>query len=65
MNKSGVIDTSLTKPFAKLFVRQTKSQLRLYDDPIADNWKDYIMNAEKVKMYHDRIVLKEVVKFSQ
>ena len=49
LHKNGLIDTSLTKPSAKTFVRQTKSQFRLYDVPIGDKWNDYKMIGEKLK----------------
>ena len=48
MNSNGVIHSSLIRPIAELLVPTNKSQFRFYDDPDSDNWKDYILNGEKV-----------------
>ena len=49
MNKIGVIESTLMRPIAKLLVPTNKNQFRSYDKPDSDNWKDYIMNGEKLQ----------------
>ena len=47
--RHGVIDTFLIRHLAKISVRQSKSQFRLYDGRGSDIWKDYITNGENYK----------------
>ena len=58
MNRYGVIHPRLIRSIAKLLVSTNKNQLRLYDDLDSDNWKDYVMNGEKVTTYDDELVFK-------
>ena len=49
---------------AKLLVPTNKSHFRLYDDPDFDNWKDYMMDGEKVTIYDKNLVFESCDKFS-
>ena len=42
---------NIKRPIAKLLVPSIKGQYRLYDDLDGDNWDDYIMHGEKVRIY--------------
>jgi len=59
MHKNEVIHSSLIRPIARLLVPETKSQLRLCEDPDSENWHDYVMNGEKVTIYNDELVFSE------
>ena len=58
MNKYEVIHSSLIRSTSKLLVPK-KSQFRLLDDLDSDNWNDYEMNWEKVKLYDDKLFLRD------
>ena len=58
MNKNGVIHSSLIRPIAKLLVPK-KSQFRLVDDLVIENWNDYQMNGEKVSLYDEKLVFRD------
>ena len=57
-NKNGVIHPVLTRPIAKLLVPENRNQFPLVNDPDSDNWKDFIMNTEKVTIYDDKLLLR-------
>ena len=59
LNKNEVIDSSLSRPIAKLLVPENKSQFRLLDDPDGDNCNDYKIHGEKVSIYDDKILFRE------
>ena len=59
INQRGEIHSNLIRPIAKLLVPTNKSQFRLYDDPDSDNWKDYVMNGEKVTIYNHKSIFKK------
>ena len=60
MNKNEVSHSSLIRPIAKLLVPKNKSQFTLVDDPDSHNWNDYKMNGEKVAIYDDKLLFRDV-----
>ena len=59
MNENGVIHSSSIRPITK-----KESQIRINDEPVSDNWNDYILHVGKVTMYDDNLVFKKSGKFS-
>ena len=59
MNKNEVIHRSLIRPLAKLLVPRNRSQFRLDDDPDSDNWNDYEMNGQKVRIYDNKLLFRD------
>ena len=58
MNQTGLIDSSLITPIAKIVVPTNKDQFRLYDDLDCDNWSDYVMIVGKITLYDDKLAFK-------
>ena len=49
LNKFGVISPNMIRPLVKILVRQTKSQVCLFDDPDSDNWKNLTFIGVKLQ----------------
>ena len=59
MIKIGVFYSSLNRPIAKLLVSKNNNPFRLLDDPVSDNWKDYILHREKVTIYDEKLLFRD------
>ena len=59
MNKNEKIHPSLIRPIAKLLVPKNRSQFRLVDDPDIGNWNDFLMKKEKIRIYDDKLLLRD------
>ena len=59
MNKNEREHPSLIRPIAKLLLPKNKSQFRLIDDPDSENWNDFLMKKEKVRLYDDKLLFRD------
>ena len=59
MNKNEVIQSSLIRSIAKLFVPQQKYQFRMLDFHDSDYWIDYKMKREKSTLYNKKLLFKD------
>ena len=55
MNKNETVNPSLARPISKLLIPKKRNQFRLENDPVSENWNDFLMNKEIVRIHDDKL----------